>query len=292
MDRKPHIDHDKLQAFIEQKEKQAKEEYEKRIAQEKREKGINKIKERFTKLWHSISMFVLLAAPEIILLLILGIILKRTDFLLLAIFMLIFSVIITPCFGLCLKISEWNKEGIKARVESRIGWWLISNSEQVLDEMRISCKLLPTEIEPKYLISSAAEAEIARSIIEKFQEHSKYLYFNIEATKEKAKTPYCYLLMFYLNSFLDDKDDIRFDGNKMYIEKSRERRDNAGSYYTIKYDVTDYGMVYNKLCYMARFYCEGIHNKIKKTSNIHYFSSDLIKKILDTQETTFYEKIK
>lgn len=195
-------------------------------------------------------------------------------------------------FSSVVYINHWGEDYIKMSVESRIGWWLLASSEKVLYEMELRCKLYPIEIEPKYLISSAAEAKIARSIIEKFQEHSQYLYFNIEATKEKAKTPYCYLLMQYLSSFLDDKDDICFDGNKMYIEKSRERRDNAGSYYTIKYDVTDYGMVYNKLCYMARFYCEGIHNKIKKTNNIHYFSSDLIKKILDTQETTFYEKIK
>ena len=50
MDMKPHIDHDKLQAFIEQKEKQATEEYEKRIAQEKREKRqklLNKAKSVF-----------------------------------------------------------------------------------------------------------------------------------------------------------------------------------------------------------------------------------------------------
>ena len=50
MDMKPHIDHDKLQAFIEQKEKQAKEEYEKRIAQERREKrqkAVEKIKSIF-----------------------------------------------------------------------------------------------------------------------------------------------------------------------------------------------------------------------------------------------------
>lgn len=194
-------------------------------------------------------------------------------------------------FVLIMTINHWEENYIKTSVESRIGWWLLSSSKEVLDKMQSICRLYPIDIETKYLISSASEAEIARSIIEKFQEHSKYLYFNIEATKEKAKTPYHYFLMHYLNSFLDKKDDICFDGNKMYIEKSRERRDNAGSYYTIKYDVTDYGMVYNKLRYMARFYCEGIENKLKKT-DIRYYSSDLIKKILDTQETTFYENIK
>lgn len=198
-----------------------------------------------------------------------------------------FSFII---FVLIMTINHWEEDYIKTSVESRIGWWLLSSSEKVLYEMQFRCQLLPIEIEPKYLISSA-EAEIACSIIEKFQGHSQYLYFNIEATKEKAKAPYCYLLMHYLSSFLDDKNDINFDRNKMYIEKSRERHDNAGSYYTIKYDVTDYGMVYNKLRYMARFYCEGIENKLKKT-DIRYYSSDLIKKILDTQENTFYESIK
>lgn len=200
-----------------------------------------------------------------------------------------FAAIAIPIFLLIIHFDGWYDDYLDARVKARIGWWLLSSSREVLDAMQSMCRLYPIEIEPKYLISSAAEAEIARSIIGKFQEERKQLYF-IEATREKAKTPYRYLLMFYLNSFLDDKCDICFDGNKMYIEKSRERHDNAGSYYTIKYDVTDYGMVYNKLHYMARFYCEKIENKAKKT-DIRYYSSHLIKKILDTQETTFYENI-
>lgn len=199
------------------------------------------------------------------------------------------GAIAIPCFLLCLKLSKWYKDGIEARVQSRIGWWLIYDGEQVLDEMRISCVCL--DIDKNYLLLSASEREIASKIIENFQEQKKHLYFHIDATLEKAKTPYHYFLMYHLSSFLDKKDDISFEGNQMYIEKSRERHDNAGSYYTIKYDVTDYGMVYNKLRYMARFYCEEIENKAKKT-DIRYYSSDLIKKILDTQETTFYENIK
>ena len=202
---------------------------------------------------------------------------------------LLAGAIAIPCFLLTLKLSVWHKDSIEARVQARIGWWLISNSEQVLDEIRKSCVCL--DIDKNYLLVSAYEREIASKIIEDFQEQKKYLYFHIEATIKKAKTPYHYFLMHYLSSFLDEKDGICFDGSKMYIEKSRERHDNAGSYYTIKYDVTDYGMVYNKLRYMARFYCEEIENKSKKT-DIRYYSSDLIKKILDTQETTFYENIK
>lgn len=193
--------------------------------------------------------------------------------------------------GFIIELNGWDKDYFKTSVESRIGWWLLSSSNEVLETMQSICRYGRIDIDPKYLLSSSSEIEIARSIIEKFQEQSKYLYFNIDATKKNATTPYYYFFMHYLNSFLDKKDDTCFDGNKMYIEKSRERCVNAGSYYSINYDVTNYGMVYNKLRYMARFYCEGIKNKINKT-NIRYYSSDLIKKILDTQETTFWENIK
>ena len=75
----------------------------------------------------------------------------------------------------------------------------------------------------------------------------------------------------------------------MYIEKSRERRDDAGSYYSIKYSLTEYGIVYNKLRYMALFYVDKL-NKVKYKRDSNY--SEPIKKILDTQEITFFEDIK
>ena len=205
------------------------------------------------------------------------------------------GAIVIPCFLICLKLSEWYKDGIEARVQSRIGWWLIYDGDQVLDEMQKSCDRL--DIDKKYLLASASEIEMASKIIENFQEKKKYLYFNIDATIKNAKTPYHYFLMYHLSSFLDDKNDICFDGNKMYIEISRERHDIAASsycaatsYYTINYSLTEYGMVYNKLRYMAKFYCEQMRNKINKTNFHHY--SEGVKKILDTQENIFYEDIK
>lgn len=196
-----------------------------------------------------------------------------------------------PILLLIIHVYGWYEDYLKTSVESRIGWWLLSNSNEVLQTMQSICRYGRIDIDPKYLLSSSSEMEIARSIIEKFQEQSKYLYFNIDATKKNATTPYYYFFMHYLNSFLDNKNDVSFDGNKMYVEKLRERRDDAGSYFSIKYSLTEYGIVYNKLHYMARFYCEGIKNKNNKT-NIRHYSSDLIKKILDTHETTFYENIK
>lgn len=61
MDMKPHINHDKLQAAIDKKEKQAKQEYKKLAAQakrEKRQKAIEKIKSIFSAL--PLSVFGLL----------------------------------------------------------------------------------------------------------------------------------------------------------------------------------------------------------------------------------------
>ena len=206
------------------------------------------------------------------------------DFLLVALLYIFCGIVAVLLTCLVIHISGWHKNSLQARVQARIGWWLIYGSVEVLDKMRSICRHF--DIEPRYLLSSASETEIASEIIEEFQRRSKYLYDQLDSTIKNATTSYYYFLMHYLNSFLDDNSGRYCDFNKKYIEKSRERCDNAGSYYSIKYSLTEYGIVYNKLRYMARFYLEKCNNK-----NNNYYSDD-IKKILDTQEITFFEDIK
>jgi hypothetical protein len=206
------------------------------------------------------------------------------DFLIEVLISIFCGIVAVPLACLGIHISVWNKDSLQARVKARVGWWLIDSSEEVLNEMRFICKCF--DIEPQYLLSSAAEIKIASEIIKEFQEHSKYLYDQLEGTKKNATTPYHYFYMYYLKSFLDDNNGRYSDFDKKYIEKSRERRDNAGSYYSIKYSLTEYGIAYNKLRYMARFYLEKSNKQ-----NVNYYS-DGIKKILDTQEITFFEDIK
>ena len=181
---------------------------------------------------------------------------------------------------------------IDKKVQDRSIWWLLSSGKEVLEKMQTTCALYPINIEKQYLISRDSEMQIAREIIEVFQEQCKYLHFRLEGTYKNAKTPYYYFFMRCLSSFLDDKNDdsfYGFCGNKMYVEKSRERHDDAGSYYKITYSLTEYGLVYNKLRYMACFYID----KINSARYDHYSGySEHIKKILDTQETTFFEDIK
>lgn len=198
-------------------------------------------------------------------------------------------IVIAMSFGAIFLVYKCYKLYIDKKVQDRSIWWLLSGSREVLEKMRTTCALYPINIEKQYLISRHSEMQIAREIIEVFQEHSKYSRFRLEGTYKNAKTPYCYFFMRCLSSFLDDKNNIYFNHNEMYVEKSRERREDAGSYYDVKHSITEYGMAYNKLRYMAHFYVD----KIDSVKYDHYHGySEYVKEILDTQEITFFEDIK
>jgi hypothetical protein len=198
-------------------------------------------------------------------------------------------IVIAMICGAIFLVYKCYKLYIGKKVQDRSIWWLLSGSREVLEEMRTTCALYPIYIEKQYLISCDSEMQIAREIIEVFQEQSKYLCYRLEGTYKNAKTPYCYFFMRCLSSFLDDKNNIYFNDNKMYVEKSRERREDAGSYYDVKHSITEYGMAYNKLRYMAHFYVD----KIDSVKYDHYHGySEYVKEILDTQEITFFEDIK
>lgn len=197
-------------------------------------------------------------------------------------------IVIAMIFAAVFLVYKTYTLSVDKKVSGRESWWLLSSSYRVLEDAISVCQLNPIKIENEFLPLRDSEKAIAREIIGKFQEHSKDRPRQLKRTYKNAKEPYLCFFMICLDSFLGDKNDVRFHGNEMYIEKSRERRDDAGSYYDITYSVTEYGMVYNKLRYMAQFYVDKI-NQVEYNLNSNYAEST--KKILDIKEIHFFEDI-
>ena len=189
------------------------------------------------------------------------------------------SVLLTVCV---LKISKGYENYINMRVQDRIGWWLIGDSINVLDY--IQKKSIDLKIEEKYLITTESEKKIALEIIEKYQTKSRYLYLECSnfANIKLATMPHSDFFMYYLEKHLSEFDSCYYDENEMYVETSKEHYDNGSC--DVRCIITDYGMVFTKLKYMARFYCEK-NSKLNK-NNTYY--SEGIKKELDTKEITFW----
>lgn len=186
--------------------------------------------------------------------------------------------ILTVWIGL--KISEWYKSYIDAQVRARIGWWSIGKSSDAFDYIQRICKDL--NIEERYLIKTEDEKEIALDIVAKFQEYGKYLYSHSSdfASAKLARRKYSDFFMRYFEHYLDEHDSYYFKDNKMYIETSRKYySENVTSYssYESTCTMTQYGVVYNKLHYMAILFCE----KSPVLSKGYYYYSDGKKTTLD-----------
>ena len=190
---------------------------------------------------------------------------------------LLYGVVAIPLVLLVLHISGWYKSYITMRVEDRIGWWLLSSGADMLDYIQNKC--VSKYIDKEYLIREESDRKIAFEIIEAFQKKTKHLYLNCDsfANRKLARNTYSEFFMYYYEKYLDEHDDYYFKGNRMYVEQAKENG-------CAKCSITEYGVVYNKLLYMARLFCE---RSPKLNKNNDYWSEG-IKNKLDTKETTFY----
>ena len=198
-----------------------------------------------------------------------------TDFLIKLLLYLLCGVfsISFACIVICIK--ERYENYITMRAQDRIGWWVIEKSDNLLDYIRK--KVIEKGIDAKYLITDEFEKKVALEIIEIFQERHKELYLNCSSNTKLARMKYSDVFVYYFEKFLDEHNDNYFNGNRMYIEKSREGC-------KVEYNLTQYGVVYNKLRYIARFYCE----KSTKLNKDNDYYSEGVKNVLDTGENTFY----
>jgi hypothetical protein len=162
------------------------------------------------------------------------------------------------------------------KVKSRIGWWIISPASEVFDYIRSSC--VKENVDTTQILFTKAEQEMVLDIIKTFQEKTKNWYLSCRDFPNRTieKLPKSYYFMYYFEEFLDEHNDLCFNGHKMYIVIRKE--DNVEDC-----SITDYGMVYNKLFYVVRLFCKSN----KKLDEIKYYYLDGIKKKLDTRETTF-----
>lgn len=190
---------------------------------------------------------------------------------------LLTGVLAIPLLSLALRISGWYENYITIKVKSLIGWWLLSSGADMLDYIQNRC--VSKYIGTGYLIQQESDKKIAFEIIEAFQKDTKYLYLecNRFANSKLARKTYSDFFMYYFEKYLDEHNDYYFKENRMYVEETKENS-------CAKCSITEYGMVYNKLFYMARLFCE---RSSKLNKNNDYWSEE-IKKKLDTKETTFY----
>ena len=180
------------------------------------------------------------------------------------------------------------KDYIKKEIRDRASWWLTEDGATMLDYIQNKC--VKDMIENTYLVTSEEECKIAYEIISVFQEESKekFLKGYYSVDYKYFKMNYSEYFMFFLEKFLNEHNDYCFNDNRMYIEVSRENCDY--SYYS-KCTITDYGMVYNKIQYMAVMFCE---KSTRLKGDKDFYSSGVhsggIKKELDTKETTFWHR--
>lgn len=195
------------------------------------------------------------------------------DFFLNFLFSLLSGAVTIPCFLLVLRISGWYEKYKTMKAQDRIGWWLLSSSKDILDFIQNKC--IRDYIGTDYLIEKEADFLIALEIIEVFKVDSKHLYF--ESNSELTRMTYAETFMYYFEKYLDEHNDYYFNGKKMYIEETKTNNKAECS-------ITEYGIVYNKLFYMSRLFCE----KSPKLNKNNIYWSEGRKKVLDTCQTTFY----
>ena len=174
---------------------------------------------------------------------------------------------------------KYYKNLIDKKVRERASWWLAKDSSDILAYIQKEC----VGIESEYLITNEFERKTAFEIISIFQEESKEKFIKgyYTVNREYAKMKFSEYFMLYFEQFLAEHSKDCFNGNPLYIEKSRERYD-CGSYDS-KCVITDYGMVYRKLHFMSVWFCE----KSTYLNRYNDYYSNRLKEELDTKEITF-----
>ena len=191
---------------------------------------------------------------------------------------LLAGIFAIPMAVLLIHIRDWYKNYKEMKANDRIGWWIISPAEDVLDYIRRICA--KENVGTEHLTLKGDELEMAIDIIKVFQEDSKKIYLACSGfpSKRLERLRISEFFMCYFESFLSEHEVFNYFNDKQIyvvarIEKGIERC-----------PVTEYGMVYYKLFYVARLFCE----KSKKLNKNYDYWSDGIKKILDTKERIFY----
>ena len=180
--------------------------------------------------------------------------------------------------------KNWSKE----RVQNRVSWFLTEKTSFLLDYVNKSCRKL--NVEERYKIDTS-ETTFAEEILKVFQDEMKnrYIcgYYTVDYFNAKMSFPDYF--MFYFEKFLSDKSDMTFNGKTMstVIEK---KTFGWGSYEEIC-DITDCGIVYYKLFYLARMYCANskyLTNPKNAETRNNCYDFDIIKGKIDNKKTIFY----
>lgn len=177
---------------------------------------------------------------------------------------------------------KYYKNLIDKKVRERASWWLAKDSSDILAYIQKEC----VGIESEYLITNEFERKTALEIISAFQEESKTKFIKgyYTVNREYAKMRFSEYFMLYFEQFLAEHDEYNFNGNRLYIEKSRERYGEDSYDVEVKCTITDYGMVFRKLHHMAVWFCE----KSTYLNKYNDYYSNGLKEILDTKEITFW----
>jgi len=178
----------------------------------------------------------------------------------------------------------YNNYYINKKVRDRIGWWLTEKPHNILDYLQNKC--LKGTIDAQYMITEQSEQEIAHEIIKLYQEETKDIYIkeHYAVNRRFAKMDYSEYFAYFFERYLGKHDKPFFNGNRMYIEISREYFDDNHTSYDTKYKLTDYGVVYYKMYYMSRLFCE---KSVYINERCDYHSAGL-KEVIDTREVVFW----
>ena len=186
------------------------------------------------------------------------------------------------------------KQMLKSDLFNHVSWCVVegkygerNNSWHLLNKICsiCSCSSETADIETKYRISHDDE-EPALDILDAYRAYLSETYFKDNLKVECAKLSRDEYFMFLLCGFLEKREcHTNFNGNVMYNQLDRTNYGTWGTQlYTATYELTPYGVVFNKLLYIARTYCEN-NKHINKKKDMFRRSKD-IRERLDSNRIT------
>jgi hypothetical protein len=166
------------------------------------------------------------------------------------------------------------------RIKRRTGWWLLMDSDELLEHFIDLCKKL--NIEDRYLMTTHVEKDIAQRIIKKHQERCRSYYFIGEslASARLAFMPYNDFFVLYFLHGLRDGIGLHFFNLFEEFSPESDYCQKTVDYAAINRLKSHYEKVYLKLQYMALFYCSNSKYLCKKSE----YYPDTVSCLLDDEE--------
>ncbi len=206
----------------------------------------------------------------------------------------IFEAAILGLASIALLAYWYRKQQLKSYLFNHVSWCVVENkyneyisSQHLLDHIcHIRWNSTETSsIGEKYYIGRDDE-EFALDILDTYRAYLSETYFRGNLKIECAKLSSDEYFMLTLCNYLENREcRTNFNENVMYNQLERTNYGTWGNQlYTATYELTTYGVVFNKILYIARIYCEN-NKHINKKRTMLCRSKD-IKERLDSNKIT------